>query len=145
MTDIIKYTYSVRDVNHRYQMIHNDVFGLSVRKLAAAMVKGQSASLTQHDDELKMLQEKLTNIQTALGTIPQSELKIRRGREILLTLSKYVAALSKSINYLKKICHDKNSLPGSDSKLVNDRKLYDDAIQHHKTLGVKLNGLLSSF
>ena len=145
MTDIIKYTYSVRDVNHRYQMIHNDIFGLSVRKLAVAMVKGQSASVTKYDDELKMLQEKLTDIQTVLGTIPQSELKIRRGREILLTLSKYVAALSKSINYLKKICHDKNSLSASDSNLVNDRKLYDDAIQHHKTLGVKLNGLLSSF
>ena len=145
MTDIIKYTYNVRDVNHRYQMIHNDIFGLSVRKLAAAMVKGQSVPVIKHEDELKKLQEKLTEIQSALDTLPQSELKIRRGREILSTLSNYVAALTKSIIYLQKICNDKNRLSGTDSKLVNDRKLYDDAIQHHKTLGVKLNSLLSSF
>lgn len=145
MTDIFKYTCDVRDVNHRYQMIHNEIFSLSLRKLVTAIVSDQSVSLKNHADELYLLHGKLMDIQTDLDVLPQSELKIPRGNEILSTLSDYITALTKSIDYLQKICIEKSRSPVSDSSLTEYRTVYDDAIQHHKTLGVRLNGLLSSF
>ena len=145
MADILKHTFNVRDINCRYQEIHNEIFSLSVRKLAIEIFVDQKVSIKKYEDELKMLQGKLIDIQTALNVIPQSELKIRTGKEILLALSNYVTALTKSINYLQKICNDKNSLSGSDSNLINYKMAYDDAIQHHKNLGIRLNDLLSSF
>ena len=145
MADILKYTCSVREINYRYKAIHNEIFSLSVRKLVTEMFADQSDFYKKHEDGLKRLQCELMDIQTALNVLPHSELKILRGKEILLSLSNYVTALSKSINYLQKICNDKSSLSGSDSNLVNDKKFYDDAIQHHKHLGFRLNGLLSNF
>ncbi|MDX2507237.1 MAG: hypothetical protein QNL62_22560 [Gammaproteobacteria bacterium] len=145
MADILKYTCNVSDVNCRYQEIHNEIFSLSVHKLVRNIVTDKSVSFKKHEDELKTLQGKLMNIQTTLDALPQSELNIRRGKEIFLTLSNYVTALTKSIDYLQKICHNKNTLSGSDSNLVNYKKGYDDAIQYHKNLGIRLNGLLSSF
>lgn len=145
MADILKYTCSVREINYRYKEIHNEIFSLSVRKLVSDMFSDQSDSYNKHEDRLKKLQWQLMDIQTTLSVLPHSELKILRGKEILLALSEYVTALSKSINYLQKICNDKSCLSYSDSNLVNDKKFYDDAIQHHKNLGFRLNDLLSNF
>jgi len=145
MADILKYTYDVSDINYRYQEIHNEIFRLSVRKLAMEMFADQNVPLKEYEDDLKMLYGKLTDIQTALDVLPQNELNIRSGKEILSALSNYVAALTKSIHYLEKICNDKKNLLFSDSNFVNDKKAYDDAIQHHKNLGVILNSLLSDF
>ncbi len=145
MADILKYTYDVSDINYRYQEIHNEIFRLSVRRLAMEMFADQSVSLKKHEDELKILHGKLTDIKTALDALPQNELNIRRGKEILKALSKYTEALTKSIHYLQRICNDKKNLLFSDSNFVNDKKAYDDAIQHHKNLGIKLNSLLSDF
>lgn len=144
MSDLLKYTCSVRDVNFQYQEIHNKIFRLSLRTLIIEIFEDQSVSFKKHADRLKMLHEKLMDIQTGLNTLPRCELNIRRGEEIFLALSNYIIAISKSINYLQKICNDKNSVC-SDNNLVNDKKIYDDAIQHHKKLGDKLNGLLLSF
>ena len=145
MADILKYICSVRNVNYQYQEIHNDIFSLSVSKLVTEIFTDKSVTFKKHEDGLKMLYGHLMDIQTALSALPQSELKIKRGKDILLTLLNYVTALSKSINYLQKICSDKNSLLGSENNLVNYKMVYDDAIQHHKILGVRLNGLLSKF
>lgn len=145
MSDILKYTCSVRDVNFQYQEIHNEIFRLSVRKLVIEIFENQSVSFKKHEDRLKILHEKLMDIQTDLNVLPRSELNIRRGKEIFLALSNYVTAISKSIHYLQKICNDKSSVLSSDNNLVNHKKSYDDAIQHHKKLGVTLNGLLLNF
>lgn len=145
MADILKYTYDVSDINYRYQEIHNEIFSLSVRKLAKEMFTDQSVLLKKHEDDLKILHGRLADIQTALDVLPQNELNIRRGKEILMALSNYTEALIKSIHYLQMICNDKKNLLFSDSNFVNDRKAYDYAMQHHKNLGVRLNTLLSSF
>lgn len=145
MADILKYTCKAREVNYRYKEIHNDIFSLSVRKLVTGLFAEQSDFYKKYIDELKSLEWQLKNIQTDLNVLPHSEIKILRGKDILLALSDYVTALSHSINYLQKICNDKSRLSGPDSNLVNDKKFYDDAIQHHKNLGDRLNGLLSNF
>lgn len=145
MADILKYICNVSDVNCQYQDIHNKIFNLSIRKLVIDIFSEQSVSFKKYGDGLKMLHGQLINIQTVLNELPQSELKILKGKEILLALSDYIAALSKSINYLQEICNDKNNLSGSDDNLDNYKMVYDDAIQHHKHLGGRLNELLSSF
>lgn len=135
----------MRDINHQYQVIHNEIFGLSARKLVKAMVGEQVVCLQKHEDELIALQDKLLDIQVTLNSLPQSELTIRRGKDILFNLLEYITALKKSISYLQKICSTQNSPVSAKSNLNNYKKAYDDAIQHHKNLGSKLNQLLSSF
>jgi len=145
MADILKYICNVRDVNHKYQEIHNNIFSQSVSKLVTEIFTDKRVAFKKYEDVLKMLNVQLMDIQTALNVLPQSELNIRRGKEILLALSSYITALSISINYLQKICNEKNSFSDSDGNLVNYKMLYDGSFQHHKHLGVKLNELLSSY
>lgn len=153
MSLLLKLVYDTNALRQRYVTAHRKIFGLSFgrvvrlsRESAAADFETQVARLSELVTELRQLRNKL-------GKLQESELRQRTGRELREALADYTGALEDSVGKLKRICErNAQELRGvAEFRLYSlgdyrfDRIAYDDAVQHHKRIGLRLNQLLSNF
>lgn len=154
MSHLLKLVYAAGELNRRYSRVHEEIFGFSVRRLVRRSHKNASEPPPQsRTDQLSALTEELKAIQRQIEELEECDLTKRRGREICTVLKDYTQALTASVSVLNTICRrlarEQEGVDGwrnySATSFRQDRITYDDAIQHHKRLGRRLQELLATF
>jgi hypothetical protein len=147
MSRLFTLLYEVAGVRAQYLGVHEELFGVSARKLVRAFRRtGPKDSATQHQ-LLERLSERLDATRNELGTLSNTQTAIRRGAEIRDALDAYVSALAETIGIMRQILAAKDH--GDDPEDPNEWRLrdlrvaYDDSMQYHKRLGAALNKLIS--
>lgn len=149
MSKLVKVVYEVAGVRGRYLRVHDKIFQLSARKLVRALNPGRPDADASGTTELGQLLQQLQAAQTELEDLDESDLLVRRGREIQTELADYVLALTESVRILKSI-YELLQQRETTNKLYDSGRLqglkvdYDDAMQHHKRLGARLNTLIAT-
>ena len=149
MSKLVKAVYDVAGIRGRYLHVHDAIFHLSARKLVRVLSLGRPDAHGSGTTELGQLLQQLQAAQTELEDLDEADLLVRRGREIQTELTDYVLALTKSVTILRSIS-DLLQQRDTKNKLFDSARLqglkvdYDDAMQHHKRLGARLNTLIAT-
>ena len=150
MSKLVKAVYDVARIRGRYLRVHDAIFHLSARKLVRVLNLGRPKDAHgSGTTELEQLLQRLQIAQTELENLDESDLSVRRGREIQTELADYVSALTESVQILKSISEHLRQRD-TKSELYDPERLqglkvdYDDAMQHHKRLGARLNTLIAT-
>lgn len=149
MSKLVKVVYDVAGVRGRYLRVHDETFHLSARKLVRILHIGRRDTHGGGMTELDLLLQRLRNAQSELDNLDESDLSVRRGPEIRSELEGYVTALIESVELLRSISEllrqreTKDRLYDS-GRLQHLKVNYDDAMQHHKRLGARLNALIAT-
>jgi len=149
MSELVKLVYDTSRIRSRYRHIHNRVMGFSLRAMRLLVRPDSAPELSGYEKELQALDEYLNTVEGALQRLDPKELTKREGNELRTGLLEYVEALGASIDRLLRICAGKRKEQEgdpefarySDTQYADDRVAYDDAIQHHRRLGARLNEL----
>lgn len=149
MSRLLKLLYDVADIRCQYQGIHDSACGFSPRNFL--MTRLRAAQRRDSPTPVSTLDALLLRLQITkeeLDSLAKDDLSIRRGHEIQDALIRYVEALTSSMSELKALCELDSQCGGSFNSETDDarralRTSYDDAMQHHKRLGLLLNQLIS--
>ena len=152
MSRLLKLVYEASELRRQYAGIHEEMFGMSMRRIVRLGRK------SEHDYRANMrrlgvLSQELGGVQQQLAELQECDLTKRRGHDICAALAEYTEALSASVALLNTICRrlarEQKGVDGwrnyTATSFRHDRITYDDAIQHHKRLGRRLQELLSTF
>ena len=152
MSRLLKLVYEASELRRQYAGIHEEMFGFSVRRI---MRLGQQSgnecrAKMQRLDDLSLA---LAEMRKQLAELQECDLTKRRGHEICTALEEYTQALNASVGLLNTICRrlarEQERADGwrnyTATSFRQDRISYDDAIQHHKRAGRRLQELLSTF
>lgn len=147
MSRLFTLLYEVAGVRAQYLGVHDELFGVSARKLVRAFRRAGPGDRAAQHQLLERLLERLDATRKELVTLNNTETAIRRGAEIRDALEAYVAALAETIGIMRKILAAKEQDDGPDDpnewRLRDLRVAYDDAMQYHKRMGAALNKLIS--
>ena len=151
MALIITLAYRVSRIRGDYVDIHEQVLGFSVRKMLARW--GRKPDYANLEDKMSGLQDELRTVEETISCLDEEDMPRRSRREICLSLMAYCDALSTAMEKLKVICaglrQEKEGVKTfaryTDTRFKQDRIAYDDAVQHLRSWGIKLNELFSSF
>jgi hypothetical protein len=152
MSHLLKLVYEASELRRRYTGIHEEMFGFSVRRIIRFGQQSErecQAKMQRLDD----LSEALAGMRKQIADLQECDLTKRRGHDICTALGDYTQALSDSVALLHTICQrlarEQKGVDGwrnyTATELRQDRITYDDAIQHHKRMGRRLQELLSTF
>lgn len=151
MSYVVKLAQDISKVLVRYKKVHDQVFSLRKAVLIHNLYKKEVDYLA-HEQELRILRNEIGKIQAAIVQLNAADLTKRSGEEVRSALLRYTEALWEAVNKLLVICRNLR-LEGegvqeftgySASYLRQDRVTYDDAVQHYKRWGVRLNGMFSN-
>lgn len=152
MSHLLKLVYDASELRRQYAGMHEEMFGFSMRRI---MRLGQRSEpeCRARIRRLDELSQALAGMQQQLGELQECDLTKRRGHDICTALGEYTQALSASVALLNTICQrvarEQKDVDGwrnyTATDFRQDRITYDDAIQHHKRLGKRLQELLSTF
>lgn len=153
MSLLLKLVYDTDALRQRYVEIHQKVFGLSFGRLIRFSRESAAADFEAQVGRLSELVIELRHLHDELARLPESELRQRTGRELRKALADYTGALEDSVCKLKFICErnmqELRGVAGFRDYSLGDYRLdriaYDDAVQHHKHIGIRLTQLLSNF
>ena len=135
----------------QYDAIHDEVFGLSMRRLLGAVSETRHLDDAKRAQRLQMLASQIRDIQRAIGELEDSELTKRSKNLVRSALLDYAFALEESITRLLSICSSLHlEFEGRDgyagyreNGFRSDTISYDDSIQAHKRLGAQLTDLFA--
>lgn len=149
MSKLVKVVYDVAGIRGRYARVHGETFHLSARKLVRVLNLGTPDAHGSGATELGQLLQRLQAAQTELVDLDEGDLSVRRGREIQTELAGYVLALTESVRILRSISEllqqrDTKNKTYDSGRLQSLKVDYDDAMQHHKRLGTRLNTLIAT-
>lgn len=146
MSKLLAILYDVADIRTGCQQVHDERFGLSLRRVLGALGGGATGTSAAQCARLQRLRERLLRARQELDALDKEDLAVRRGQEICDTLREYAEALDRSLGGLEQLCRHERALPsapaGDDAAPL--KVLYDDALQHQKRLAIRLNALISS-
>jgi len=142
MSNLIKLLHDMASLRAQYQRLHQDLLGLSVRRLlilvrpnARQEIKARFQHLFQRQGELQEEMERLT----------PDDLAIRRGEDLYQALANFHQAFGETLKRLELI-HEARSTQarGAAGKISQGLLVaYDDALQHQRRLGARINDLLA--
>ncbi len=141
MSQLIRILYEVSRLRDHYAGVHRNLCGLSPQRLFAVLHKPaqQQAQL----ENLREIRQQLHRTQGELGGMSGEEIaRVRRGREIYPALADYVSALLESVDRLEILCRLEQSTREGAAPRDQAKIAYDDAVQHHRRLGRRLNQLI---
>lgn len=152
MSRLLKLVYETSELRRRYAGIHEEMFGFSMRRIIRLGQQNERecrAKMQRLDD----LSQALAEMRQQVAELQECDLTKRRGHEICTALQEYTQALNASVALLNTICRrlarEQKGVDGwrnyTATSLRQDRITYDDAIQHHKRVGKRLQELLSTF
>jgi len=153
MSVLLKLVYDTNLLRQRYIEIHENLFGLSFGRLVRLSRESAQPDFATYAERLGGLILDLQNVRDQLGRLEERKLSHRTGRELRDALADYTVALEDSIRKLQCIC-ERNLKQQQGMEAFKhyslgdyrvDRIAYDDAMQHHKRMGLRLNQLLSNF
>lgn len=150
MSNVVKLAQEITKALTRYKRIHDQIFSLRKAVLMPNLYKG--FDYLAHEQELISLRNEIGKIQVAIAQLESTDLTKRAGEEVRGALLRYTEALWDTVNKLQVICRNlrledegvQEFTGYSTSYLRDDRVTYDDAIQHYRRWGVRLNGMFSN-
>jgi hypothetical protein len=152
MSHLLKLVYETSELRRQYAGIHEEMFGFSMRRILRLGQRGEPECRARMR-RLEELSRGLAGMRQQLAELQECDLTKRRGHDICTALGEYTQALGTSVALLKTICQrlarEQRGVDGwrnyTATEFRQDRITYDDAIQHHKRLGKRLQELLSTF
>lgn len=149
MSKLVKVVCDVASVRGRYLRVHDEIFHLSARKLVRVFNLARPDAQGSGTAELELLLQRLRIAQTELEDLDENDLSVRQGKDIKTELADYVIALTESVQILRSISELMRQ-QAAKNQLYDHGRLqalkvdYDDAMQHHKRLGARLNALIAT-
>lgn len=149
MSKLVKIVYDVAQIRGCYLRVHEEIFQLSTRILVRVLNRGKPDARDREAAAIDQLVQRLENAQSELEDLDESDLSVRRGGEIRTALADYVIALTESVQFLRSISELLQQRDTKDQRYDPDhlqglKVNYDDALQHHKRLGARLNALIAA-
>ncbi len=140
MSNLIKLLHDMASLRAQYQRLHQDLLGLSVRRLlilvrpnARQEIKARFQHLFQRQGELQEEMERLT----------PDDLAIRRGEDLYQALANFHQAFGETLKRLELIHEARSTQARRAAGKISQGLLvaYDDALQHQRRLGAHINDL----
>jgi len=153
MSTLLKLVCETSVIRQRYAEIHQKLFRVSLGRLVRLRSRSARPDYGARAEELERLERDLQRLRNQLAQLTEGQLTQRSGRELRAALRDYTVALEDSIRKLRVISErslkEQQGIAEYQTYSLGDYRLdriaYDDALQHHKRLGIRLNQLLSSF
>ena len=152
MSRLLKLVYETSELRRQYARIHEEMFGFSMRRIIRLGQQNERECLARMQ-RLDYLSSALAEMRQQVAELQECDLTKRRGHDICAALDEYTQALNASVSLLNTICRrlarEQKGVDGwrnyTATSFRQDRITYDDAIQHHKRVGKRLQELLSTF
>ncbi len=146
MAHLVTLAHRVSDIHARYAKIHSAVFAFSLGKTVSRRRKGKTPEYCIYEKRLAALRKDLAQVEAVIRGPERLEPSTTFGMEFAAILSKYVTALSESIERLGRICgrtcRDNTGVQHYDpTEVRRDRVAYDASLQGYRRLGRRLNQL----
>ncbi len=142
MSNLIKLLHETASLRAEYQRLHQDLTGLSVRRLLFLVWSG---ARQQVDARFQQLFQRLGEVREEMGRLAPDDLAIRRGEELCQALKDFHQAFDETLGQLEILHRAQASqatrIPGKDSHSL--LAPYDDALQHQRRMGARINDLLA--
>jgi hypothetical protein len=150
MSHVVKLAQEISKVLTRYKKVHDQIFSLRKAVFMPNVYRG--VDYLAHEQELRTLRNEIGKIQFAIAQLRSTDLTRRSGEEVRGALLRYTEALWDAVNKLQVICRNlrledegvQEFTGYSTSYFRHDRVNYDDAVQHYRRWGVRLNGMFSN-
>lgn len=147
MAQLVTLAHRVSSIHARYSGIHDSVFSVSLFRKLTRRKGGGDSLYAGFESDLKALAESLAEIGSSLGSSVRPEPNTTFSRKFGRTLEDYVKELTTSIVLLAEICEhrdrwQKGEAPYDSDQSRIDRTHYDESIQRHRRLGIKLSRMV---
>ena len=153
MTSIVTMGCKVAEVHHKYDSIHNTLFGVTSFRLVIANMTGRTGNIYRTSQQsLEQLQLQLSELSAAIPST-KAGAATHQADQLRVALSDYVLALDKAIVTLQdmfvRLLNDEDAystIPeGGKSAFTLDRIRYDRVLIQLERRGSDLNQLFSRF
>ncbi len=142
MSNLIKLLHDMASLRAQYQRLHQDLLGLSVRRLLVLVRPNARQEIKARFEHLF---ERQWEMQEEMERLTAEDLTIRRGEDLYQALANFHQALGETLKRLELI-HEARSSQAKGGAGKNSQELliaYDDALQHQRRLGARINDLLA--
>ena len=151
MARVYELAAEISRVFEQYQAIHDEVFGLSLRRLRGALGAGVHNNNAARAQKLQQLALELRGVCRAVGELDNANLPSRLKGLVRTALIDYSLALEEAISRLQSICdslqsESDGSTDGAGYRergFRSDKIAYDDSVQAYKRLGARLTDLFA--
>jgi hypothetical protein len=146
MAQLVTLAHRVSGIHARYSKIHDALFSVSLFKKRPKRKRkaGDESAYVGFESDLKDMVANLAGIDSMISQDLPMEPTTTFSRKFATVLKEYITALSTSIVQLSEICShrdrwDRGEEPYDPDQSRVDRMHYDESLQHHRALGVKLS------
>ena len=143
MSNLIKLLHDMASLRAEYQRLHEDLLGLSVRRLLFLARPGARQGV---DARFQHLFQRLGEVGEEMGRLTADDLAIRRGEDLFQALEDFRQAFGETLRQLDILRRAQASqaagAPGKDSREL--LAPYDDALQYQRRMGARINDLLAN-
>jgi hypothetical protein len=141
MSNLVKLLYDMAALKSEYQRLHDELFGLSTRRLLFLLRPGARQGV---QGRINLLLGRLAGLEEDLRHLTAEDLAIRRGQDLRQALEEFAQALAETLRQLEALRLTR-AKPVDESNSASGRTplaAYDDALQHQRQLGARLNELI---
>lgn len=145
MSNLVKLLYDMAALKADYQQVHDEIFGLSARRLLFLLRPRARQAV---EGRISLLISRLDALREDLRRLTAEDLAIRRGQELRQALEDFALALGETLSQLEALRLARaraTSIPIPGPTPGTGRSplaAYDDALQHQRQLGAHLNDLI---
>ena len=162
MSKLVKLLYDMASLRAEYQRLHQDLFGLSRRRLLYLLrPKAGQAEVAR----IGQLNQRLQDLGEEMRQLKPEDLSIRRGEELREALDNFRLAFAETLSQLDRLGQARfgpppgpppapppgsspgpSSGPSAEESGAHGRGIlaaYDDALQHQRRMGARVNEIIA--
>lgn len=143
MSNLVKLLYDMAALKADYQRLHDDLFGLSARRLLFLL---RAKARQGVEGRISLLIGRLDDLGKDMQHLTTEDLAIRRGQELRQALEAFAQALGKTLRQMEALCLARATATAVEGRPTGGGRsplaAYDDALQHQRQLGARLNELI---
>ncbi len=143
MSNLVKLLYDMAALKGDYQQLHDELFGLSPRRLLFLLRPKARQGV---EGRIGLLIGRLEALGEDMRRLTPEDLAIRRGQELRQALESFAQALGETLRQLEMLhVAEASAVTTAGPVLTSGRgplAAYDDALQHQRQLGARLNELI---
>lgn len=141
MSNLVKLLYDMAALKGDYQRLHDEIFGLSARRLLFLLRPKARRGV---EDRINLLISRLDALGEDMRGLTAEDLAIRRGQELRQALEVFAQALGETLRQLEalRLARTPSATVAGPTTGRSPLATYDDALQHQRQLGARLNELI---
>jgi hypothetical protein len=141
MSNLVKLLYDMAALKADYQRLHDEIFGLSARRLLFLLRPKARRGV---EDRINLLISRLDALGEDMRGLTAEDLAIRRGQELRQALEVFAQALGETLRQLEalRLARTPSATVAGPTTGRGPLATYDDALQHQRQLGARLNELI---